>query len=71
MTPAPRARTFQSSTSSRTTSRPERIRHAQMVGALATIRDAVMLDGRGRLERLRESWPELAERIESAVVLVD
>ena len=42
-----------------------------MVGALATIRDAVMLDGRGRLERLRESWPELAERIESAVVLVD
>lgn len=48
-----------------------RIRCAQMTGAVAAIRDALMLDHLNRLDRLRADWPELAERIERAAELVD
>ncbi len=42
-----------------------------MAGCLAGIRDALVLDRQDRLTQLRESWPELAERIESAAALVE
>jgi len=49
----------------------ERIRHAQLSGAVHAIRDQVRLDQHRRLEQLRTLWPELAERIEAAVTLID
>ncbi len=49
----------------------ERIRHAQLAGAVHALRDQLRLDTDGRLEQLREMWPELAERIEAAVALID
>jgi len=42
-----------------------------MEGAIAAVRDALMLDRDGRLEQLRELWPELAERVEAAAALLD
>ncbi len=49
----------------------ERIRHAQLSGAVHAIRDQLRLDHDGRLEQLRELWPELADRIDAATALID
>ncbi len=49
----------------------ERIRHAQLTGAVHAIRDQLRLDTDRRLEQLRELWPELVDRIEAAVELID
>jgi hypothetical protein len=50
---------------------PERIRHANMTAAVIGIRDQLRLDTEDRLELLRTMWPELADRIEEAVALID
>ena len=49
----------------------ERIRHAQLSGAVMAIRDQQRLDTQGRMERLRADWPEMADRIDAAVGLID
>jgi hypothetical protein len=48
----------------------ERLRHAKMCGTASGIKGLVNAD-RAKLEELRTTWPEMAERIDRICELVD
>ena len=48
----------------------ERVRHAQLSGAASGLKGLLNAD-RERLEELRATWPELAERLDRVCDLVD
>ena len=48
----------------------ERIRHAQLSGVASGLKGLLNGD-RERFEELRATWPELAERLDRVVELVD
>lgn len=51
---------------------PERIRHAQMTGRVAAVRAQIRVNkDPEREQRARAEWPELWEKIDALVELID
>ena len=49
---------------------PDRIRAAKLAGRAQRLRDLTLTEP-ARWDALREEWPELVERVETVVALVD